>query len=68
MYAVRTTLFAAGRQPSPTALFRACPNSQPVYMPYGGDAYDTSPDGRFLILCQPRQVRLTVTLNETAVQ
>src|SRR5579872_7152400 len=55
MYSVRTADLRPGSIPASTALFTACPSTQPFYEPLGGYPYDVAPDGRFLIVCRAGQ-------------
>jgi len=63
MYSVRTRDLKPGSIPASTALFTACPSTQPFYEPLGGYPYDVAPDGRFLIACRSGQSSFVVTVN-----
>jgi Tol biopolymer transport system component len=63
MYSVRTRDLKPGSVPISTALFTACPGSQPFYQSMGAYPYDVAPDGRFLILCRSGQSSFELTVN-----
>ncbi|HEV8416935.1 MAG TPA: protein kinase [Bryobacteraceae bacterium] len=62
MYSVQTHDLKAGSLPASTALFTACPATQPLYEVLGGYPYDVAPDGRFLIVCRSGQSSFLVTV------
>jgi Tol biopolymer transport system component len=64
LYAVRTRDLRPGALPASTALFTACPDTQPLSGPLTGYPYDTAPDGRFLFICRPAARGYVVTVKQ----
>jgi len=62
VYSVETSQLQAKGAVRPAVLFTACPETQPLSGALAGYPYDAGPDGRFLILCQPKQVSFVVTV------
>ena len=67
MYAVSTRQFTAAATDA-RPLFTACPESQPVSGALSGTVFDVARDGRFLVVCLPRQNSFVVTVNAAGLR